>query len=187
MTLEIIYYITQIIAVGLILVSLLAIYVQQRKDHALARAETIRALTVFARDFNLILVTEPRVLESVQVCLRDYRSASSREQIDFLQFFQGAVHLSEQALFMEQEKLLPESTFHKYSDILLAITKTPGGRQIWQRMKYAFSNQVRIYIDKKLSDPNNKIRPVWDIVLGLGSNPEMEPTQGKPVNPPNEE
>ena len=33
MTLETVYYITQIIAVGAILASLVAIYIQQRKDY----------------------------------------------------------------------------------------------------------------------------------------------------------
>ena len=42
MTLETVYYITQIIAVGAILASLVAIYIQQRKDHILARADSQR-------------------------------------------------------------------------------------------------------------------------------------------------
>jgi len=187
MTLETTYYITQIFAVGLILASLVAIYIQQRKDHALARAETVRDLSKYARDFNLLLVTEPRVLESVRVCLKDYLSASAREQIDFLQFFQGAVHLAEQALFMEQDKLLPKSAFHKYCDILIAIVKTPGGREIWEQMKFAFTNQTRKYIDEQLGDTSNKIRPVWDIIPGLGLDPDKESTIDEHESPLSDE
>lgn len=42
MTLETIYYIGQTVAVGAILASLVAIYIQQRKDHAFAQAESQR-------------------------------------------------------------------------------------------------------------------------------------------------
>jgi len=44
MTLETIYYIGQTIAVAAILASLVAIYIQQRKDHEFAKAENQRKI-----------------------------------------------------------------------------------------------------------------------------------------------
>ena len=170
MTLETIYYITQIIAVGLILVSLIAIYFQQRKDHALARAETVKDLTKSAMGYFDTLVSEPRTLESVRACLQNYVSATPREQIDFIQFFQFAVLLAEQAYFMDQEKLLPDSTMEKHIAFPLTILNTPGGRQLWQVAKNTFSDEISSHLDKQLRENGHNIPPVWEMLPALGAD-----------------
>jgi len=178
MTLETIYYITQIVAVGLILVSLIAIYLQQRKDHALARAETLKDLTKASMGYFSTFVSEPRTLDSVRVCLQDYVSATPREQIDFVHFTQFAVLMAEQAYFMDQEKLLPGSTWLKHMAFSLSILNTPGGRQIWQMTKKSFSDEVRTILDKQLSENGHNIPPVWEIIHALGAdlvNTDPEP------------
>ncbi|MBL4869557.1 MAG: hypothetical protein JKX72_01250 [Robiginitomaculum sp.] len=170
MTLESIYYMTQIVAVGLILVSLVAIYLQQRKDHALARAETVKDLTKSGMGYFNALVNEPRTLDSVRVCLQDYVSATPREQMDFIKFTQYAVLIAEQAYFMEQEKLLPGSGLQRHIAFPLAILNTPGGRQIWQLGKNSFSDEIRILLDKQLSENGHNIPPVWEIIPALGAD-----------------
>jgi len=83
MTLENIYYIGQTIAVGAILVSLVAIYIQQRKDHALARAEHQREiLDSSTRLFDSIRF-QPTGLESVRKCLVDFEGAEPDQQAEF--------------------------------------------------------------------------------------------------------
>ena len=170
MTLETIYYITQIVAVGLILVSLIAIYIQQRKDHALARAETVQNITKSAMGYFSVLVSEPRTLDSVRVCLQDYLSATPREQMDFLNFAHYALMMSEQAYFMDQDKLLANSTIHKYTAFPLAILNTPGGLQYWQLVKNSFSNEVRTLLDKQLSENGHNIPPIWEFIPALGAD-----------------
>ena len=66
MTLETIYYITQIIAVGAILASLVAIYIQQRKDHVLARAEHQRQILAEVPRYTELAATDPAALQSIR-------------------------------------------------------------------------------------------------------------------------
>jgi len=65
MTLEEIYYIGQTIAVLAILGSLAAIYWQQRKAHALARAESQREISQLASQWFDEVLAHPTGLENV--------------------------------------------------------------------------------------------------------------------------
>ena len=175
--LETIYYATQILAVGLILGSLVAIYMQQRKDHALARAQTFRDMSNYAAEYFTHFISEPRTLESVRACLQDYVSATPQQQIDFTHLIHRAITQAEQALFMEQEKLLPSSTTQKHIGFPLSIVNTPGGRQSWEITKYAFSDEIRIRIDEQLRENEDKIPPVWEILPAFGADLAKKPSE----------
>ena len=75
MTLETVYYITQIIAVGAILASLVAIYIQQRKDHALAKAENQREILMQVERLTAPPTAHPKALENIRACVMDYEGA----------------------------------------------------------------------------------------------------------------
>ena len=134
MTLETIYYITQIIAVGAILASLVAIYIQQRKDHALARAEHQRQiLAEVPRYLELDSDTTPAALESIRKCYQDFeeRITSKTRLLSFILWHTG-VNIAEMALYMRKDKLINEASYVGFENAALINLVTPGGKQYWQ-------------------------------------------------------
>ena len=150
MTLENIYYIGQTIAVGAILVSLVAIYIQQRKDHALARAEHQREiLDSSTRLFDSIRL-QPTGLESVRKCLVDFEGAEPDQQAEFGAFAMQTLLLAEKAMYADQDGLLVDAALEAYLNIAVFFIGTPGGRQYWARTNPMFGDEIKTLLDERL-------------------------------------
>ena len=154
MSLETTYYITQIIAVVLILGSLIAIFIQQRKDHALAKAENQREILLKTTEWFDAMLSNPSGLESVQNCLLDFKSASSKEKAEFMQYIVKVIVMAEQASFMKREGLIDEDSGVKFIAFAAMHLGTPGGTEYWNDAKVAYANHVVEAIDERMrSDP----------------------------------
>ncbi|MEO1662414.1 MAG: hypothetical protein AAFR51_15605 [Pseudomonadota bacterium] len=154
MSLETTYYITQIIAVALILGSLIAIFIQQRKDHALAKAENQREILLKTTEWFDAMLSNPSGLESVQNCLLDFKSASSKEKAEFMQYIVKVIVMAEQASFMKREGLIDEDSGVKFIAFAAMHLGTPGGAEYWNDAKVAYANHVVEAIDKRMTtDP----------------------------------
>lgn len=185
MTLENIYYITQIIAVGAILASLVAINIQQRKDHALARAEHQRQiLTEVPRYFELA-ATNPAALKSIRRCYRDFEGASPQDQAAFAQHMHTGITLAETAFYMRKDKLLNDAMFVGFENAALINLVTPGGKQYWQRARLAVGADIREALDKALNERTD-IRPVWEFFPMYAPDPEMPASTHDPAEEPDE-
>ncbi|GAB5455649.1 MAG: hypothetical protein Hens2KO_18780 [Henriciella sp.] len=154
MSLETTYYITQIIAVVLILGSLIAIFIQQRKDHALAKAENQREILLKTTEWFDAMLSNPSGLESVQNCLLDFKSASSKEKAEFMQYIVKVIVMAEQASFMKREGLIDEDSGVKFIAFAAMHLGTPGGAEYWNDAKVAYANHVVDAIEERMrSDP----------------------------------
>lgn len=150
MTLEEIYYIGQTIAVVAILASLVGIYWQQRKDHALAKAESQRAISQQASQLFDDLVENPSSLDSLQQCMRDYRGANVRQKTEFVQFILKHIMLSEQSTYMDTTKLIHDGSRDKIITLTAMYLSTPGGQQYWEDSKVAFTDETIAAIDQEM-------------------------------------
>ena len=162
MTLETIYYITQIIAVGAILASLVAIYIQQRKDHVLARAENQRAILEQVDSFMSIPLESPDALENIRACYVDYEGATPAQQARFAHLVQKSISVAEAALYMRNDKLIAEASYKGFEGAALLSLFTPGGRQYWQRVRMTIGADIRSVLDSALSERTD-IPPVWEV------------------------
>lgn len=142
MTLETIYYVGQTIAVLLILGSLVAIYVQQRKDHELARAESQREILQKSSELLDGLVATPTAVESLQVCVRDYHSATPKQKTMFTHFIMKHVLLAEQSTYMHQDRLIHVTSHPKFIALAALYLGTPGGLQYWRDSKVLYGTDV---------------------------------------------
>ncbi|MEO0437025.1 MAG: hypothetical protein AAF098_08970 [Pseudomonadota bacterium] len=152
MKLETIYYITQIIAVVLILGSLIAIFIQQRKDHALARAENQREILMKTTEWFDAMLSSPTGLISVQRCLVDFKGASSREKAEFMQYVVKIIVMAEQASFMLRHGLIDDDSGLKFIAFAAMHLGTPGGSEYWNNAKSAFANHVVEAIDDRITN-----------------------------------
>jgi len=152
MTLETIYYVTQIIAVVLILGSLIAIFIQQRKDHALAKAENQREILLKTTEWFDAMLSNPTGLASVQNCLVDFKSASSREKAEFMQYIVKVIVMAEQANFMKREGLIDDDSSLKFIAFAAMHLGTPGGAEYWNDAKIAYAKHVVEAIDERMAN-----------------------------------
>ena len=154
MTLETIYYVGQTIAVGAILASLVAIYIQQRKDHAFAQAQCEREILQQTSHWFDDLLSHPTGLESIQSCLQNYHGATPRAQAEFSQYMLKSVTIAEQAVFMHEQKLMNYDSHLKLVMLPALHIVTRGGREYWEHTKAAFGEKVVAAIDAALkNDP----------------------------------
>lgn len=162
MSLETIYYITQIIAVGAILASLAAIYVQLRKDHALARSERQQELMNVTNTIYEYLACQRGVLRSVKLCFQDYERATPEAQVEFGYLVHRGLNLAQQATYLRDDKLIENDLYSSALGVSLMYLKTPGGQEYWKRVRISYTENMRSAIDKALLDPAS-IPPAWDI------------------------
>ncbi|MEM7730573.1 MAG: hypothetical protein AAF311_15120 [Pseudomonadota bacterium] len=174
MTLETIYYITQIIAVGLILASLIAIYIEQRKDHALARAEHQRELLANFKTLPEYLAEDRENLEAITACLQDFDGATPYQKAKFTYAAHLSVNSAEQALYMRNDKLISKAIFLGMLGIALQYLTTPGGRQWWNRVRLSYGADSRDLLDKELAEQTS-VSSIWE------AWPMFEPAPSTPT------
>ena len=169
MTLEEIYYIGQTIAAVAILGSLVAIYWQQRKAHALATAESTREILEQTSRLFDDLLASPTGLESLEACSANYREASVRQKTEFAQWMLKHVMLAEQASFMLTDKLIDYNSHHKLIALPALYLATPGGREYWEDSKVAFGESVVASIDKILREDPVPVEEAVKIMPHIGT------------------
>jgi len=181
MTLETIYYIGQTIAVGAILVSLVAIYIQQRKDHAFAQAESEREILQQTAHWFDDLLTHPEGLENLQVSQQDYRGTPQSAQAELAQHMLKSVLIAEQAILMHEEKLINYDSHMKLAMLPILHIATPGGRQYWEDSKAAFGTNIVAMIDKILRENPPSAEAFYKIFPYFNSNNKIAaPSNEKP-------
>lgn len=162
MTLENVYYIGQTIAVVAILGSLIAIYIQQQKDHELAKAENQREILMQIEQLTKPPLAHPQALENIRTCLKDYEGAKRSAQADFSHLVHKSINLAESALYMRKAKLINEASYAGIEGAPLLFLFTPGGKQYWQRTRMVVGAEIREVLDKALIERTD-IPPIWEV------------------------
>jgi len=152
MTLEEIYYIGQTVAVVAILGSLGAIWVQLRKDHALARANAQQELLQHNASHFDILIDSPSVLESVQKCLVDYNGARSRHKTEFCAYLHKQIAVAETAVFLAQDGLIASTSLDKLLAYPSLLISTPGGQENWAAARTVYGSDVVTALEGHMRD-----------------------------------
>ena len=177
MTLEDIYYIGQTIAVVAILGSLGAIWVQLRKDHALAKAEHQREILTAITQVTNFVATDADALDSVRACCEDYVNATARQQAQFFYVVHTHINIAEKALYMGRDQLINTASFEGMKGAALAYLVTPGGKQLWSELKDAVGADIRDELDRSLHD-DLQITEVGDFYRALRRGPSRPAAVG---------
>lgn len=151
--------ITGIIA---ILISLIAIYIQQRADHDLARAERQQELSDESNELYEYLTRDTETLDAIRACFQDYEGATPFEQVQFGYLMHRGINSAEEAVFLRKGDLIDESLYRSAMGIPLMYLKTPGGSQYWQQVRLAYTEDVRTAIDEGLVKRTD-VPVVWEL------------------------
>ena len=129
MSLEQVYYITQIIAVGAILASLVGIWVQLRQsakmERAAAQRDVLDRVTHFARGLN-----EPGHFDAFLLALHDYHAASTQARMAAEVHLFEYAFVTESALNMHRHGFFSDGTWAGIEQNMLGMLRTPGGANV---------------------------------------------------------
>ncbi|MEL6861984.1 MAG: hypothetical protein AAGL11_09105 [Pseudomonadota bacterium] len=135
MSLESLYYLTQIIAVGLILVSLGFVGLQLRQSNRLARADmTQRAIDRFIPPME-IMVQDPDLAAHYSRVLRGETPSSDAIKARLNWFFTMMLQAHVGGWTIEQENLVDERTVDARANTIVRMLAAPHFKAEWIRTK----------------------------------------------------
>ncbi|MEM7702594.1 MAG: hypothetical protein AAF251_11705 [Pseudomonadota bacterium] len=182
-TLEEIYYIGQTIAVVAILGSLGAIWVQMRKDHALARAEREQELMGGLNTLYDYLANDKEAVDSIRACFQDYDGAPYDQQVKFGYLVHRGVNLAQQAYYLRRGNLYDPVLYESAFGLALMYLNTPGGRQHWRTIRLVYDDHIRTALDEALAASQEGPK-IWDIYPFFAGDLESLSDAGRPSKAP---
>ncbi len=150
MTLETIYYVTQIIAVGAILASLVAIWLQMRQSTKMARASAQRELLDRVSDFTRSF--SPEAGDHFILGMNDFDNASHETKVLLYNKLMEFVFITESALNMHNDGFFSEGTWAGIDGAMIGMLRTPGGQKFWTYAKHIVGFEIANHLSKRLED-----------------------------------
>ena len=154
MGLEGLYYVTQIVAVGLILVSLGFVGLQLRQSNRLARADmTQRAIDRFIPPMQ-IMVQDPELAAHYGRVLRGEIPSSDAVKARLNWFFTMMLQAHVGGWTIEQESLVDERTIDARAKTIVRMLKAPHFKAEWIRTKRrgTFPLAYTNYVDRLIAE-----------------------------------
>jgi hypothetical protein len=164
MTLEEIYYISQIVAVIAILGSLVAIYFQMRQNHAQELANAQRDILNQSRDWWMLGVENEEMFKTICAGLQDFNGLTPFQQARFHAWAANLQQIVTGVHFQHRSKLINPSSHEGFMRAYLSILNTPGGRAWWGISGKIGNQELTTYLNKRLAAEAATL-PLWtDIV-----------------------
>ncbi|MEM6555136.1 MAG: hypothetical protein AAF642_04635 [Pseudomonadota bacterium] len=165
MTLETLYYITQIIAVLAILGSLIAIWFQMHQNQRVERANGQRELLMRASDWFNANRDDPALFETLARLMQDYNNAAPVDQGRFSSWGFELLFMVESAMYMHRDGFLNEKSYDGFLQGALALVKTPGGQQWYAGAQHIWGADAVAELEQRMAEigyqvpPWNELRP----------------------------
>jgi len=151
MTLEAIYYVTQIIAVGAILASLVAIWLQMRQSTRMARASAQREILDRASQFNRGL-TDVEQFDHFLVGLSAGETAPLASRIAMEHHLIEFAAITEAAMSMHRDGFFSDGTWNGIESTMLGLLRTPGGALWWHSARNIVGTDVARHLSGRLAE-----------------------------------
>lgn len=160
MTLEEIYYISQIVAVVAILGSLLAIYFQMRQNHAFVRANEQREFLDQVREWWALSAESEEKFQTICSGLQDFHGLDRFQQAQFHAWAADMQAIFTGAFFQHRSTLISPSSHEGMARAFLSILNTPGGHAWWEMSSKTANKDVVTYLNARLAAEAATL-PVW--------------------------
>ena len=161
MTLETIYYITQIVAVAAILISLVAIWFQMRQSTKIERAAAQRDMLERVSQWNCRLETKDYHkflfgLSHYSVAPSDIQTLTDTHLFDWMFVMEGTMN-------MHNEGFFSEGTMAGVEGVTVALIRTPGGASWWEHAQQVLGFEVVAFTNKRLAETSADAPTFLDI------------------------
>ena len=149
MTLEAVYYLSQIVAVGAIILSLVAIWYQMRQSAKMERAAAQREVLERVSHFTRGLSGE--AFDHFLLGLNDFGAASSAARYTTEQRLFEFAFVTESALNMHRDGFFSEGTWAGIEGVMLGMIRTPGGATWWRYAQKILGFEISQYLNRRLA------------------------------------
>lgn len=149
MTLEAVYYVTQIIAVGAIFVSLVAIWFQMRQsakmERAAAQREVLERVSQFTRGLS------GKTYDHFLLGLNEFEAASGVTRLETENHLFEFAFVTESALNMHRDGFFTQGTWAGIEGVMLGMIRTPGGAAWWRHAQHMLGSEISQHLNRKLA------------------------------------
>lgn len=182
MTLETIYYITQIIAVLAILASLITIITEQKRTNQIERGKTESERANQLSDHIWNLAQDEDTLQAIRLCHIEHNDAHPNQQAKFMAYMTNVMELTGQAFYQNKHGLITPMSFIGTTNYCIANLKTIGGRQWWEAVgALTWQADLVQYVNSRLVEGENDIPPITDLFPYLRLPKDESVTPAKPL------
>lgn len=152
MSLENVYFVTQIIAALAVIASLLYVGIQLKQNTQAIRAAAVQSITETVATNATNIAASPGNASLFRRGLNDYTALTESEQAQFVQLMNG-IFLSQDSIFwLYTNGSFPEELWQREFGGLRAWLATPGGKSAWDQAY--LSTPFRQYVQRYI--PNGK-------------------------------
>lgn len=130
--------------------SLLFVGYQLRQASNIERAKAQRDLLLQAGDWISIPSLSKERFNAIRACLSDFDGSDPWSQEQFHSWATNVLLLFESVLYNYEEKFVHPGSFERFEQLVLAIVKTPGGRQWWDLMYNVIGTDVGEHIAARI-------------------------------------
>lgn len=149
MTLETVYYWSQIVAVVVIVLTLLAILYQGWQTNRLARSEMTRSSWIEMGQTHYAFVDSPEKADFMQRAMFGEAALTEAEKLRFGNLMGLAVGTHEGAFMLWQRGLIERAAYERMEGITRLYMQSPRVRKWWRiRREYIYDPKFRTLIDK---------------------------------------
>ncbi len=174
MSLESIYFISQIVAVAAIIGSLLFVGFQVQQSRKMERAAAQRELLYRVSDW----VRHHAELDpEVAHCLLDFEGAKGGAKFRFNAYVAEMIFIAEAALSMRRDGFFTEGTWQGIEGGALGMIRTPGGAQWWEYGKRYIGYEIVEYLERRVNEMDPDAPNILDIIPFIGGGIDGGPAQ----------
>lgn len=150
MTLEEVYYVGQTVAVVAILSSLGAIWFQMKQSANMERASAQRELLEQVSEFTRRI--GDKEWDHLLLGLDDFEGASYETKLATHTKLLEFIFITESALNMHNDGFFSAGTWAGIDGVMLAMLRTPGGRQFWDYTQNFIGFEIADHINTRLKE-----------------------------------
>lgn len=179
MTLETLYYLSQIIAVLAILGSLIFVGIQIRQNtkqaeesERVARGEVLQNIAEGLRQHSLVMLEYPEVYQCF-VNHTDPADISEANRLRIATYCFATLQVIHNMYFQHRKGLLDDQTYQSYLPFLVSLLRTPVGQHYWAARRVMFDAKFALMMDQQFSQADPLAPAVQD------SNPVNEASASK--------
>ena len=150
MSLETVYYLSQIIAVVAVVASLIFVGMQVRQSTKQAKADAVQAVHDNLSAWYMNAADTPFKAETGFKGLHDLDNLSGAESIFVVTDLMALTSYLQSAYFKWRDGALPDDLWHSWEQSLLYYLDSKGGKQFWELRKYNFTPDFTAYVETNL-------------------------------------
>ena len=147
-----------------VVISLVFVGYQLRQQSYIERAKAQRDLLMQTREWVSMPSSDEAQFNAIRRCLEDFEGADAWSQQQFWSWATNVLLIFESVLYMQSDKLVHEGSYNRFEQLVLAIVRTPGGKQWWEYMFNIIGTDVAEHITKRTEDIGESVPP-WNELL----------------------